>query len=346
MILLSSEVASSLFHWEIAEYIAEGFVILGCAGELVALIRRIPRRCREQIETCSTVVLVLALMVGLKCLIKTNALSEMEIGSLGEAAEQADKKARQAIADSNTALSQSKDALTKSGEAKNAADHAEQASGKASGTASRADKEAGRANQKVIAVGKDAEELRQKTRALSQELSAAEKAALPGRLQQQPFAAQLKPLNGFLVLIETIPDFEARRSAEIIRGALRMADWLVPPVVVRLDEKSVQDFFFPGVMVEDTCGPNPALDNELRSAPRSSEDFARIREYMEQQRKSVALWKACTTAAGRLVTELNANGIEAHGPRPDNNMPLNTIRVRVALKPMPGNPPENLIITH
>jgi hypothetical protein len=113
MILLSSDLGSSLRHWEIAEYVAEGFVILACAGELVALIRRIPRRCREQIETWSTVVLVIALGIGLKCLMKTNELSGMEIGSLGEAAEQADEKARQAFADSNTALSHSKDALGK-----------------------------------------------------------------------------------------------------------------------------------------------------------------------------------------------------------------------------------------
>jgi|SRR5438874_269537 hypothetical protein len=125
MILLSSNLASSVRHWEIAEYVAEGFVILGCAGELVALIRRIPRRCREQIETWSTVVLVIALGIGLKCLMKTNELSGMEIGSLGKAAEQADEKARRAIADSNTALSQSKDALGKASVAEDSLGKAE-----------------------------------------------------------------------------------------------------------------------------------------------------------------------------------------------------------------------------
>ena len=113
-------------HWEIAEYVAEGFVILGCAGELVALIRRIPRRCREQIETWSTVVLVIALGTGLKCLMKTNELSGMEIGSLGEAAEQADEKARQAIADSNTAQTAASNAFTLAAAARREADSFEQ----------------------------------------------------------------------------------------------------------------------------------------------------------------------------------------------------------------------------
>lgn len=125
MILLSSELASSLHRWELAEYISEGFVIAGCAGELVALIRRIPKRCREQIVTWSTVILVLALTIGLKCLMKTNELSGMVIGSLGEKAEQADNKAKAAVVDSSTALSQAKDALNKAGEAQSSLARAE-----------------------------------------------------------------------------------------------------------------------------------------------------------------------------------------------------------------------------
>lgn len=124
MILLPSDL-SSLHRWEIAEYVAEGFVILGCAGEAVALIRRIPRRFREQIETWSTIVLVLALTIGLKCLIKTNELSGMVIGSLGETAEQADNKAKAAIGDSSTALLQAKDALNRARAAQRSLEKAE-----------------------------------------------------------------------------------------------------------------------------------------------------------------------------------------------------------------------------
>ena len=48
MIFASPDFASSLHRWELAEYISEGFVILACAGELIAdLAERLGERRRS-----------------------------------------------------------------------------------------------------------------------------------------------------------------------------------------------------------------------------------------------------------------------------------------------------------
>src|SRR5437868_9295345 len=118
MIFASPDFASSLHRWELAEYISEGFVILACAGELIAdLAERLGERRRKRLERWSTILLVLALTIGLKCLVRTNELSGSVIGSLGEQAQEADRKAKAAISDSSTALCQAKDALSKAGKA-------------------------------------------------------------------------------------------------------------------------------------------------------------------------------------------------------------------------------------
>src|SRR5207302_11257882 len=115
MTFTASDVGSlstSLSRWELGEYIFEALVIVACAGELVADLGRLPRRCKRHIERWSTMLLVAALSMELICLVRTNQLSGSVIGSLGDKAEEADKKAKIAIADSSTALSQAKDALT------------------------------------------------------------------------------------------------------------------------------------------------------------------------------------------------------------------------------------------
>jgi hypothetical protein len=45
MIFTSSDLASLLHRWELAEYISEAFVILACAGELVADFGKIQVHC-------------------------------------------------------------------------------------------------------------------------------------------------------------------------------------------------------------------------------------------------------------------------------------------------------------
>src|SRR5258708_39403005 len=105
MILTASDV-SSLGSWERAEYISEAFVIVACAGELVADLGRkcLTRAYRDRVERVSTILLVAALSMELICLVRTNQLSGSVIGSLGEKAEEADGKANTAIADSSIDL--------------------------------------------------------------------------------------------------------------------------------------------------------------------------------------------------------------------------------------------------
>jgi len=126
MIFASSDVASLLHRWEVAEYVSEAFVIVGCAGELVAdFFTRLPENIRKHIGTWSTIVLILALTVGLKCLIRTNELSGSVIGSLGDKATEADGKAEKAISDSSAAFSHATDALTRAGKAEESLGKAE-----------------------------------------------------------------------------------------------------------------------------------------------------------------------------------------------------------------------------
>jgi|ERR1700722_3234052 len=121
-----SSLSQSLHRWEIAEYIFEGLVIIACGGELVADLGRkcLTRAHRDRIERFSTILLVAALSMELICLVKTNELSGNVIGSLGEKAEEADKKAKKALDDSGLAITQSGEAVETSKRAIKEADEA------------------------------------------------------------------------------------------------------------------------------------------------------------------------------------------------------------------------------
>src|ERR1019366_7530612 len=115
MILTVSDVSSlstMLNHWEWAEYIAEAFVVLGCLGELVADLgeRWLGERRGKRLERWSTIVLILALVVSLTALVRTNELSGFVIGSLGDKANQADAKAQTALGDSANASAEAEHA--------------------------------------------------------------------------------------------------------------------------------------------------------------------------------------------------------------------------------------------
>jgi len=90
MMFMASDV-SSLAGWERGEYISEAFVIVACAGELVADLGRkcLTRVHRHHIGRLSTILLVAALLASLICLVRTNELSGNVIGSLGDKAEEA-----------------------------------------------------------------------------------------------------------------------------------------------------------------------------------------------------------------------------------------------------------------
>jgi hypothetical protein len=108
MILTASDVSSlstMLDRWEWVEYVAEGFVVLGCVGELVADAgeKCLGERRSKHLERWSTVVLIVALLVSLTALWRTNELTGYVIGSLGDKAGEADAKAQTALKDSANA---------------------------------------------------------------------------------------------------------------------------------------------------------------------------------------------------------------------------------------------------
>src|ERR1035437_9631631 len=114
-----ASVAESLSRWELGEYISAGFVVVACAGELVADFGRncLTRAHRNRVERLSTILLVVALLASLICLERANVLSDILIGSIRDKAVEADRKANTALTDSGTALMKAGDATTKAGEA-------------------------------------------------------------------------------------------------------------------------------------------------------------------------------------------------------------------------------------
>ena len=137
-----SSLSNSLSRWETAEYVYAGLVALACAGEYVAdfttwfTAGREERR--KQLAKISTLVLIASLALELVCLVKTNSLSGLLIGSLSERAERADQKARTAITDSSTALSQARDAQARAGAAQDSLGRAQDEANKAQSAATSA----------------------------------------------------------------------------------------------------------------------------------------------------------------------------------------------------------------
>jgi hypothetical protein len=130
MNLTASDVASlseSLSRWEIGEYICAGFVTIACAGEYVAEFTNwftggIKER-KERLAKRSTLLLIVALSLELICLVRTNILSGMLIGSLSEKAEEADRKAKAALGNSAAAMSSAHEAGIAAGNAQQKADN-------------------------------------------------------------------------------------------------------------------------------------------------------------------------------------------------------------------------------
>ena len=239
MIFASPDFASSLHRWELAEYISEGFVILACAGELIAdLAERLGERRRKRLERWSTILLVLALTIGLKCLVRTNELSGSVIGSLGEQAQEADRKAKAAISDSSTALCQAKDALSKAGKAQESlakaekeASNAEMAASGSLALARNAKKEADSFEQDIAVARKqaaDAEshlaEAAKRATALTTEL---DRLTTPRSLpRSQQIVSSLKPFSGTeYMFTDVCADTECINLLQDIETVLQLAGW-------------------------------------------------------------------------------------------------------------------------
>jgi hypothetical protein len=119
--------SSQLWLWEHAEYVFGALVAIACIGEYLAEFDKhqwVAAR-KDGIAKRSTLLLIAALAFELICLIRTNQLSVIVIGSLGQKAEEASSKGEGAIRDASSALSLGKDALAKAGAAQQALSKAE-----------------------------------------------------------------------------------------------------------------------------------------------------------------------------------------------------------------------------
>jgi hypothetical protein len=121
-----SSLATSLEHWEWAEYASCALVALGCTGEYIAEFTDCCtgglKEKKDRLARRSTLLLISALALELMCLVKTNSISTLLIGSLSEKASAADTKAQSAIQKSSSADDKANEAGKSAGEAQRKAD--------------------------------------------------------------------------------------------------------------------------------------------------------------------------------------------------------------------------------
>jgi hypothetical protein len=333
MIFTASDVSSlsqSLHRWEIAEYIFEALVAIACAGELVADFgkRCLKKTHRERIERYATILLVLALCMGLWCLIKTNALSGNVIGSLGDKAEEAGRKA-------NTATTNSETALTKSGQALDEANGAEKTAGKAQAIAGTVASKAEELDRQLRTTKKDLDTAKlqlayaetaekKEEQALFDMAVCLSSRVIPQggyfntitKTREWSTVDLLRPHSNLQAIIDVVQDAEARRAASSIETSLRAAGWT--KVTVRPGVGDLRD----GVEVIP-WNPRELGDKGL-PAPDSE---ARLR-------RNLVLYGVVSNAADAIVYWLHSFFWQATRSQAINpDIPSDAVEIKVGLYP-------------
>ncbi|MDQ2844356.1 MAG: hypothetical protein M3Y72_25595 [Acidobacteriota bacterium] len=253
MTLTASEaswLADTLTRWEYAEYFFTVLVTVGCFGEYVAEFKFhewFPRKSedsKKRLEKHSTLLLIAALALELVCLVKTNQLSGLLIGSLSDRAEEAAQNSSQALGESSAAISQSDKAVKGAGLAEGSSARATETSKKAQGAASNAlalahdskhgldsvQHALGNASKELTKLKADSQNLEDETKKTESELIDLAVCNSPrvitnwtagGKTTSDPLLA----MAGQKVFIELTPDAEARRAAFNLAGVLVNAKW-------------------------------------------------------------------------------------------------------------------------
>ncbi len=196
---------------------------------------------------------------------------------------------------------------------------------RANGRASKNEADALVTRASLVSAQTSLENLKGKNLELATKLAEAEKGAFPRALRQQSeVAKRLEQYQGTRFSIRTIPDFEARRTAEIISSTLRMAKWTFDSFLVELNAP-IERFFFPGVFIE------------IGDAIEANQSFQEVMRVSDENRRLYFI-------ARGLEKELTDGGIKASFRGPSPNPPPDSIRVVVSLKPMPNEPIGNLVI--
>jgi hypothetical protein len=305
-LLLAFLSLSPLGRWELIEYLGEAVVIVGVLTEYLAefhvLQKEEQKVQRRKLAKLGSLILLAGLAVELSGVVRTSQLSGALIAALNTDIGSAQASADAAATDASLARQSAQDA----------------------------NKALAKAQAQLQQIEQGETVLRNKNLELAQNLATLEKGTFPRNLRQKEFAEKIKSTKGPSVFIETISDFEARRTASIIASGIDMAkpNWRVNSLTIRTDEKALVDFFFPGVLVSFNCWDLRVTVPDVKRA------------------------KECTDAVGLFINALNSNGItigwpEKHIPpvaNPDSNLPSDTILVRVGMKPVPGEPLGNLVV--
>lgn len=183
-------------------------------------------------------------------------------------------------------------------EAKTAAATAHERAAEAEARAAEANEGLAKAHENTETLRKQNLELESKVEKERSNRLEMETVIAPRTIEQRQTAKQLERFSGISVIVESLAESEPWRTAGQIAWTVNNAKWNVLPGMQRyLDATG----FFDGVAIEANVGPRPQEDH-------SSE------------------------AADALVEVLTKNNIQANR-RPAINLPLNTIRIRVGLKP-------------
>jgi len=201
-------------------------VTIACAEKYVAEFKNwftcgIKER-KDRLAKRSTLLLIVALSLELICLVRTNILSGMLIGSLSEKAEEADRKAKTALGNSATALTQSRTAEDSSSRALDESSKATTSASNALALARGARQEADSFERDIAAAKKQATES-----ALELARLKAPRIIKPG--DQQPMCRALAAFAGTKFDMYVALDQEAINLAGTIKSILACAKWVQVP---------------------------------------------------------------------------------------------------------------------
>jgi hypothetical protein len=158
-----------------------------------------------------------------------------------------------------------------------------------------------------------------------------QKSLMPRSFKQGDVSTTLEAFKGTPVYIETIGEFESRKTAELIRAALLGAHWDARPVVTRLDAGSLADFFFSGVSIGESCGSRFGDISQAANTARSLCDKA-----------TVGLVKALLDGG---LPDVRAAAMSIQGKPLFDILPINSVMVRVGLRSVSGEKRENLFVS-
>lgn len=159
--------------------------------------------------------------------------------------------------------------------------------------------EAEKAREGIAAAQTEAARANEKAEAERLARAELEQAIAPRGMEQVGVSEYLKPFAGFGASIESVNDFEAKRMANQIFMALGLAEWNVSRPTTAKDDA----VFFDGVSIETNVGALPREDRSME-------------------------------AANVLAAQLEANAIKARRRPASDDLPINTISIKVGLRPM------------